>query len=249
MLTEPTHDKLQSMKLVGMAKAWEQQHQDSEHAGLDFDERFGLLVDAEVLYRENRQMKRRLADAHLRIGQACIENLRQGEARGLEKTLTRQLATCQWVNDRKRILITGATGTGKTYVACALAQQACRKGHRTLYRRVPRLLDELALARADGSYTKLLARLARAEVLVLDDWGLVTLNDAQRRDLLEVIEDRYGEGATIVTSQIPHTQWHEYLGEPTLADAILDRLVHGAYKIALKGPSQRKEEAESAKEK
>jgi DNA replication protein DnaC len=245
MLNEPTLQKLAAMRLAGMTKAWQEQQDDPQYAGLGFDERFGLIVDAEVLHSENRGMTRRLRDARLRIGQACLEDLRKADQRGLDRPLIRQLATCQWIAAHKRVLITGATGTGKTYVACALAQQACRKGHRTLYRRIPRLLDELTLARADGTYATLMNRFAQTDLMVLDDWGLVTLNDKQRRDLLELIEDRYGERATIITSQFPTSDWHAYLGEPTVADAIMDRLIHGAYKIALKGPSQRKEEEDT----
>lgn len=245
MLNEPTLQKLTAMRLDGMVKAWQEQQDDPQYAALGFDERFGLIVDAEVLHRENRGMTRRLREARLRIAQACLEDLRKADQRGIDRALMRQLATCQWIVAHKRVLITGATGTGKTYVACALAHQACRKGHRTLYRRIPRLLDELSLARADGSYANLMTRFAQSDLLVLDDWGLVTLNDKQRRDLLEVLEDRYGERATIITSQFPTSDWHAYLGEPTLADAIMDRLIHGAYKITLKGPSQRKEDADT----
>jgi DNA replication protein DnaC len=155
----------------------------------------------------------------------------------------RQLATCRWVDEHHNILITGPTGVGKTYLACALAQQACRKGYRTFYRRLARLFEELTLVRADGSYPKLLAKLARADVLVLDDWGIGTLKDAQRHDLLEVMEDRDALRSTVITSQLPRDGWHDYLGDPTVADAVLDRLVHNAYTITLKGPSRRKERA------
>ncbi len=155
----------------------------------------------------------------------------------------RQLATGRWIEAHQNVVITGATGVGKTYIACALAQQACRRGHRVLYRRAPRLFDELTLARADGTYTKLLARFARTDVLVLDDWGLAPVQDLERRDLLEIMEDRHGLRSTIWTSQLPVAQWHDHLGDPTVADAICDRLLHNAHRIVLQRPSRRKEAA------
>lgn len=245
MLNEPTLEKLTDMRLAGMARAWLEQQKDPDIAALGFDERFGLLVDAELLHRDNRRLTRLLAEAKLRLGSACVEDIDCAAARGLEKGTARQLATCVWIHDKRNLLITGATGTGKTYIACAFAQQACRHGYKTLYRRLPRLFEELTLARADGTYTRLLTKLARYDLLVLDDWGIGALRDADRHDLLEVLEDRYGSRATLVTSQLPVPRWHEYLGEPTMADAILDRLVHNAYKIALKGASRRKSEAQS----
>jgi DNA replication protein DnaC len=200
---------------------------------------FSLLVDAEYQARDNRRLTRLLKDAQLRIPEACVEDVATSAARGLDKATLRQLAACGWVNEHLNVLVTGGTGVGKSFLACALAQSACRKGLRVLYRRVPRLLDELALARAEGSHARLLSKLAKFDVLVLDDWGLGTPKDSQRHDLLEVLEDRYGRVSTVVTSQLPREKWHEWL-----ADAILDRLVNNAYKIELKGHSRRRPETE-----
>ena len=174
---------------------------------------------------------------------ACVEDIDYSPKRELDKSVVRQLAGCRWVAEHQNVLITGATGTGKTYVACALAQQACRKGHRAIYRRMPRLFEELTLAHADGSYPRLLARIAKVEVLVLDDWGLAPLNERERRDLLEIVDDRHGNGSTIITSQLDSKLWHDQLGDPTIADAVCDRLLHNAHRLMLKGPSRRKEEA------
>jgi DNA replication protein DnaC len=193
--------------------------------------------------RHNKRLARALREAQLRIRQACIEDLQASAPRGLEKALVRQLATCQWIHSHQNLVITGACGVGKTYVACALAHQACRKGYRALYRRVPRLFEELLLARADGTYARLLARIARFDVLVLDDWGLTPLDDLQRRDLLEIFEDRYSQRSTIVLSQLPTERWHDHIGEPTIADAICDRLLHNAHQLKLRGPSRRRPES------
>jgi DNA replication protein DnaC len=245
MLNEPTLEKLTAMRLAGMARAWLEQQKDPDIAALGFDERFGLLVDAELTYRDDRRLKRLLDEAKLRLTNACVEDIDCTASRGLDKATVRQVATCAWIHDHRNLLVTGPTGTGKTYVGCAFAQQACRHGYKTLYRRLPRLFEELTLARADGTYARVLGRLARYDLLVLDDWGIGPLRDADRHDLLEVLEDRYGNRSTLVTSQLPVPRWHEYLGEPTMADAILDRLVHNAYKIALKGHSRRKTEKET----
>src|SRR6185295_14717201 len=185
--------------------------------------------------------KRVLAEAKLRLGQACVEGIDFPSKRQLDRSVIRQLATCAWVIEHQHVLVTGMTGTGKTYVACALAQQACRKGYRALYRRATRLFHEMKLARADGTYPRLLARFARMEVLVIDDFGIAALDDQEKQDLLEVLEDRYGTRSVVVTSQLPPKKWHEFLGEPTLADAICDRLLHNAHQLALAGPSRRKE--------
>ncbi len=239
MLNEPTLEKLRGMRMAGMADAWLEQQQSADVARMDFDERFGLLVDAEHVYRENRRRDRRLKEAKLRQGHACIEDFDQPQKRGLDKSLLRRLATCSWIDEHLHVVITGATGVGKTYLACALGQQACRKGYRVLYRRAPRLIDELTLARADGSLPRLFDRLARAHLLILDDWGITPLRDQDRRDLLEVIDDRDGLRSTVLSSQIPVTKWHDYLGDPTIADAIADRLLPSAHRIVLKGPSRR----------
>jgi DNA replication protein DnaC len=243
MLNEPTMEKLYEMRLSAMAEAWTAQRKDATIGALSFDERMALLVDAEHMARDNRRLRRLLKDAELRIPSACMEDVKASPARGLEKAMVRQLGTCAWVGEHLNVLITGATGVGKSYLASALGQAACRKGMRVLYRRVPRLFDELALARVDGSYARVLARLAKAELLVLDDLGLGTPTEAQRNDLLEVLEDRYGCASTVVTSQLELKKWHEWIGEPTIADAILDRLVHNAYKVDLAGPSGRKDKA------
>jgi DNA replication protein DnaC len=241
MLTEPTLEKLKALRLDAFAAAWVAQQQDPALGGVPFDERLGLLVEAEWLARENKRLMNALREAKLRLSQACVEDIDYAPRRELDKTLLRQLATCRWVHDHHNVLVTGMTGTGKSYVACALAQQACRRGHRALYRRLPRLFEELTLAHADGSYLRLLARLARVDVLVLDDWGLSALRDQDRRDLLEILEDRTGTRSTIVTSQLPPIKWHDYVGDPTIADAICDRLLHPAHRLVLKGPSRRKE--------
>jgi DNA replication protein DnaC len=241
MLTAPTLDKLQALKLPALATAWQEQQHNAELAALSFDERLGLLVEAEWLARENKRLARALQEAKLKLPHACIEAIDYPARRELDKAVIRQLATCRWVVEHQAVLITGATGTGKSFVACALAHQACRRGHRAYYRRASRLFDDLRLARADGTYARLLAKLARLDVLVVDDWALTPLQDHERRDFLEILEDRSGSRATIVTSQLPPAQWHDYVGEPTLADAICDRLLHNTHRIVLKGPSRRKE--------
>lgn len=240
MLIEPTIEKLKILNLYTMANAWVAQRADPASNDIDFDARLGLIVDAEVLARDNKRIARLLREAKLRIPGACVEDIDFAAKRELDRTLLKQLATGRWIAEKKNVLITGMTGVGKTYIACALAQQACRLGMRVLYRRVPRLFEELALAHADGSYTRLLARFAKVDVLVLDDWGIAPLGDAQRRDVLEIVEDRHGMRSTIITSQLDVGKWHDYVGDPTIADAILDRVVHNAFRLGPKGPSRRK---------
>lgn len=247
MLKQPTLEKLQELKFFAMADAWEQQQKDSDVRGMDFDDRFGMLVDMEWLSRKNRSLERKLREAKLRLGQACIEDIDYQAARKLDKTVIHQLATCAWVADHHNVVITGATGVGKTYIACALANQACRSGYRALYRRASRLFDELTLARADGTYVRLLARIAKIDVLLIDDWGLVRAGEEERRHLSEIMDDRHGSKSTIMTSQLPVAKWHDHLGDPTIADAICDRIVHNAHRIDLKGPSRRKEKPSKRK--
>jgi DNA replication protein DnaC len=241
MLNEPTIEKLRALRLDTMAATWEEQQKRPEVTALSFDERFGMLVDAEWLARENKRVERALREAKLRLGQATIEAIDYSARRELDKAVIRQLGSCRWIEEHQVVIVTGATGVGKTYVACALANQACRKGHRAMYRRASRLFDEMRLARADGTYTRLLGRVAKIDVLVLDDFAIAPLTDGERRDLLEILEDRHGTRSTIITSQLPPKEWHDYLADPTLADAICDRLVHQAHRIVLKGPSRRKE--------
>ncbi len=243
MLNEPTVEKLKAMRLDALVAAWREQQQQPEVAKLPFDERFALLVDAEWLHRENKRLGRCLKEAKLRLSQACIEDIDYAARRELDRAVVRQLATCRWVTDNQNIVITGATGTGKTYLGCALAHQACRKGYRAIYRRASRLADELTIARADGSYPRVLARIARLEVLVIDDWGHAPMRDQERRDLVEVLDDRHGLRSTIMTSQLPVAKWHDHIGDPTNADAICDRVLHNAHRIVLKGPSRRKGES------
>lgn len=240
MLREPTIEKLQALRLRVLCATWLEQDQSPDTLTLPFDDRLALLVDAEMLARDNARLVKNLRDAKLRIADACIEGIDYPRERQLDKALVRQLSTCRWVSEHQTVIVTGATGTGKSYFACALAHQACRKGLRALYRRVPRLFDELRLARADGTYQRLLARFAKVDVMVLDDFAIAPLTEDSRRDLLEILEDRYGLRATVITSQLKHERWHDYLGDPTVADAICDRVLHGAHKIALEGPSRRK---------
>jgi DNA replication protein DnaC len=241
MLTDPTLDRLKTLRLDAFAAAWLHQQEDPSLTALAFDERLALLVEAETLARENKRVQTALREAKLRLSQACIEAVDYPARRELDQAVVRQLATCRWVHEHHNVIITGMTGTGKTFIACALAQQACRQGYRALYRRLPRLFEELSLAHADGSYLRLLARFARTDVLVLDDWGLGGMRDQDRRDLLEILEDRSATRSTIITSQLPPAKWHDYLADPTTADAICDRLLHPAHRLVLKGPSRRKE--------
>jgi DNA replication protein DnaC len=242
MLIHPTLDKLQRLKFTGMATALAEQMTMPDIEELAFEERLGLLIDREITERENRRLTSRLRRAKLKHN-AALEDIDYRHPRGLDKALIQSLAACQWVKQQLNILITGPTGVGKTWLACALAQKACREGYTTLYLRLPRLLQDMAIAKGDGRYTKLLATLAKTQVLILDDWGLAKLTAEHRRDLLEILEDRHGARSTLATSQLPIEKWHDSIGDPTLADAILDRLVHNAYKINLKGGSMRKHKA------
>lgn len=240
MLKEPTLERLQSLRLGAMATAWDEQQRHPDLQAMTFDERFALLVEAEWINRDTLRVKRALKEAKLRISEACVEGIECTVSRAIDKATIRQLATCGWVSEHQGVIISGATGTGKTYVGCALANQACRKGFRAAYRRAPRLFDELRLARADGTFHRVLAKLARLDVLVIDDFAIAPISDTERRDLLEVLEDRHGVRSTIITSQLDPSHWHDYLTDPTTADAICDRVLHSAHRLALKGPSRRK---------
>ena len=242
MLKHPTLDKLHALKLTGMAAALEDQSATPDITDLSFEERLGLLVDREMTERDNRRMSSRLRRAKLRHA-AILEDIDYRNSRGLDKGLIQSLASCQWVKEHLNALITGPTGVGKTWLACALAHKACREGYTAQYVRLTRLLRELTIAKGDGQYSKLLTSLAKVDVLILDDWGLMKLSAENRRDLLEVLEDRHGRCSTIATSQLPIEEWHGVIGDATLADAILDRLVHNAYKINLRGESMRKQQA------
>jgi len=242
MLKHPTLDKLQTLKCTGMAAALADQMAMPDIDELGFEERLGLLVDRELTERENRRLTSRLRRARLRHN-AALEDINYQHRQGLDKGLIQSLAACQWVRERLNVLITGPTGVGKTWLACALTHKACREGYTAQYLRLTRLLRELMVAKGDGRYPKLLADLAKVDVLILDDWGLMKLNAEHRRDLLEVLEDRHGRRSTVATSQLPIEEWHGVIGDPTLADAILDRLVHNAYKINLRGESMRKRQA------
>ena len=239
MLTQPTIEKLNSMKLTAMAKAFADQMQCPDITQLTFEERFGLIVDHQVTDLENRGMQNRLKKAKLRLP-ASLEDLDFKQGRGLDRAAVMSLALNQWVTIHHNILVTGPTGAGKSYLACALAQKACRDGYATLYQRVPRLLQEIAVSRLDGRYAKHIAPITKCEVLILDDLLISPLTREEQRELLEIVEERYDRKATIVTSQLPVKAWHDAMQDPTLADAILDRLVHNAYKLELKGESMRR---------
>ena len=239
MLMQPTMEKLRLMQLRGMAAALARQSQDPEMQALCFEERLGLLVDEEWTQRRNRALDRLLREAKLKLP-ACPEDLDHSPARGLDRALMRSLAACGFIREHQNVLVTGATGTGKTYVACALGNASCRQGLRTRYFRLGTLLRELTVSKGDGTYPGLMARLAKTELLILDDYGLAPLSTPEARDLLEVIDERVLTRSTVVASQLPLEHWHGAISDPTLADAILDRLIHHAHKIHLKGESMRK---------
>ena len=239
MMNHPTLEKLTELRLGGMKEALCEQQDMPDIEELEFEERLGLLVDRELTARDDRRLKTRLRTARLRQ-QAAIEDLDYRHPRGLDKSLMRNLGSCQWIKQHLNVLITGPTGVGKTWIACALAHKACRSGFSAQYYRLSRLFDELSYAHADGRYPLLMKKLARTDVIVLDDWGLAKITAPQRRDLLEVLDDRHNRRSTLITSQLPVEHWHKIIGDPTLADAILDRLVHNSYRIELKGESLRK---------
>ncbi len=238
MLTNPTIETLKTLKLHGLLEAFEEQQKTPAVQALAFEERLALLVDRERLHRENQRRTRLLRGARLKVAAASIEDIDYKAARGLDKRQIATLATGEWVRRGQNLLITGATGSGKTWIACALAQQTCRQGASVLYWRVPRLIEELRIAHGDGSYIKFLKSLAKASLIVLDDWGLTALTVQDRADVLEILDDRVATGSTLIASQLPVDAWHAYLGEPTLADAILDRLVHHSHRIELKVPGE-----------
>lgn len=242
MLTHPTLEKLHQLRLRGMAKAFQEQMEQPEVDGLSFTDRLALLIDREVTERENWHLKIRLRNAKLKQN-ACVEDIDYRSPRGLDKALMMRLAGCDWIRHQDNVLIVGPTGTGKTYLACALGHKACREGFNVVYRRTPRLFSEILQAKGEGRHLKFLTALAKADLLILDDWGLVPLDDEQRRDLLEIMDDRHIYRSTLITSQLPVEKWHEMIGDGTLADAILDRLVHNAHKIKMKGESMRKKAA------
>jgi len=242
MLLHPTLEKLTTLRFTGMAAALDEQLQMNSLDDLSFEERLGLLLDREIAVRETRRMNTRLRKAKLRQ-QSCIEDIDFRHPRDLDKSLVTRLAGCEWIAKKNNLIITGPTGVGKTYLACAFAQKACREGFNTLYLRTTKLFEDLALAKGDGRYLKLLTAFAKTDLLVLDDYGLIQLTREQRYDLLEILEDRHGLKSTLVTSQLPINHWHEQIGDPTMADAILDRLVHSAHKIQLSGESMRKKKA------
>ena len=242
MLTQPTIDKLNAMRLYAMAHAFQEQAANPNMAPLSFEERFGLIVDHQMTVQENTRVQSRLKAAKLRLP-ACIEDLDFRPDRRMDRSQVMSLTGNQWVRGKQNILITGPTCAGKSYLACALAHKACRDGHTTFYQRTPRLFHELAVARHDGRYLKLMSSLGKCEVLILDDFLLSSISRDEQKELLEIIEDRYGRRSTIVTSQLPIKAWHDAMQDPTMADAILDRLVHNGHKIALEGDSMRKRQS------
>jgi len=239
MLTHPTLEKLHSLRLRGMASAYEKQLEMPDIDSLSTEERLGLMVDHEITERDSRRLTTRLRRARFRHS-AVVEDIDYRHPRGLDKSVVTKLASCQWVRERHNLLLTGPTGIGKSWLACALGHQACRAGLNVMYVRVSRFLAELVVAKGDGRYAKLMRSLTKTDLLVLDDFGSARLKDEHRRDLLELLDDRYGVHSTLVTSQFPVDSWHEVIDDPTLADAILDRLVHNAYKIHMTGESMRK---------
>jgi DNA replication protein DnaC len=243
LLTHPTLDQLHQLGLAGMARAFEELTATPSSAELDHAEWLALLLDRELANRQDRRLKARLRYARLRH-HAAVEDVDYRTARGLDRALFQKLALGSWIEQQQNLIIEGPTGVGKSWLACALGHRACRDNHSVLYQRIPRLFADLALARGDGRYARLMRALGGVKLLILDDWGLEPLGPEQRRDLLEIVEDRYGRGSTLVTSQVPVDRWHELIGDPTLADAILDRIVHNAHRIQLRGESLRRKKAQ-----
>lgn len=235
-----TMDKLDSMKLYGMSDGLKEQIASSAYKDLSFEERFSMLVDKEMVCRDNRKLQMLLRKAHLRYPNACIEDINFRIKRGIIKQVILKLAQNEWIRNKQNIIITGSTGVGKSYIACAFGNNACRLGISSYYVRLPRLLKDFEIARTDGRYIKLLQRLSRVKLLIVDDWGLSSLSDVERRDFLEITEDRHNVRSTIICGQLPIDKWHDVIGDPTIADAICDRLIHNAHKINLKGESMRK---------
>jgi len=239
-LIEQTVEGLKTLRLTGMVTALQEQQVSTAAQSLAFEERLSMLVDRELITRDNKRIERLLRNARLKHSQASLEEVRYSPARQLDKAQIAQLSTCQWIRHAQNLIITGATGCGKTWLACALGNAACRQGLSVLYIRAPRLFEELRIAHADGSFTKRLIAMAKTDLLILDDWALAPIGQAERNDLLEILDDRVNTKATLITSQLPVDHWHAYLDDPTLADAILDRVVHAAHRLVLAGESLRK---------
>jgi DNA replication protein DnaC len=247
MLNEQTLEKLHSMKLFGMAEAFRTQMESAETSGLSFEERLALLVDQQWTWRENRALARRLRAAKLKE-RGVIEDVNYQHPRQLDRKLMRSLASSDWVRQHQNILFIGPTGIGKSWLACALAHKACRDGFTVLHKRTSELFRELAVAHVDGSFGRLLLKLSRIDVLLLDDFAMTPFKDSERRDFLEICDDRYQHRSLLLTSQVPVAHWHEQIGDPTLADSILDRIVHNAYRLELSGESMRKRHGHKSEE-
>jgi DNA replication protein DnaC len=243
LLIHPTLEQLRQLGLAGMARAFEELADNARGAELDHAEWLGLLLDRELADRQDRRLRARLRYARLRHN-AAVEDVDYRTARGLDRALFQKLAQGNWIKEQQNLIIVGPSGVGKSWLACALGHRACRDNLSVLYQRIPRLFSDLALARGDGRYARLMRALGGVKLLILDDWGLEPLTAEQRHDMLEIVEDRYGRGATLVTSQIPVDRWHDLIGDPTLADAILDRVVHNAHRIQLRGESMRRKKAQ-----
>ncbi len=243
MLNHPTYDQMQTLGLAGMATAYREMAEQTEAEGLSRDEWLALMLDREAVIRADKRLKNRLAAAKLRFTDACIENIDFAAERGLDRRATLALAQGAWIKAHENLIVTGLTGTGKTWLGCALAQQAARLDYSVLYVRMPRLLENLAIARLDGRFPRLADKLARVQLLMLDDWGTHSLTDQQRLDILEIFEERYRRKSTLITAQLPVAKWHDMIGNPTIADAILDRIIHNAHRIELNGESMRKKSA------
>ena len=240
MLDYQTLEKLVSMRLSAMSKEYRRQMESTDTSALSFEERFAMLTDAEWTVRQNNRLKRLLHQADLRISDACLEDLDYEPGRKLDRGYVARLADLAWISEHRNLIITGATGTGKSYLGCAFGNAACRKGFKTKYYRVNRLLTDLAIGQGDGSYNMLMKALKKTDLLILDDWGMTMFDPTGGRDLLEVVEDRFGYRSTIIAGQLPVSKWHELFEDSTVADAVLDRLVHNSYRFELKGPSKRK---------